>query len=100
MVALRDDSTAAYEEEQRELAIISAGTVADLETIRLVKNDKAEREFRDYEAAKDENRTAYADRARDIHREHARAMQEIEREFDKDRTHYEGSAQLKQDEVR
>ena len=99
MVALRDDSTAAYEEEQRELATISAGIVADLETIRLVKNDKAEREFREYEAAKDENRTAYADRARDTHREHNRVMQTIEMEFDKDKTHYEGAAQIRRDAV-
>ena len=100
MVALRDDSAAAYDGEQRELAIISAGIVADLETIRLVKNDKAEREFREYEAAMDQAKAAHADRTREIHREHARAMQVIEREFDKDRTHYEGAAQIKQDVVR
>jgi len=100
MLLLRDDSAAAYEGEQREPAVVAAGMVADLETIRLVKNDKAEREFRDYEAALDEARAAYADRTRDINREHSRAMQEIEREFDKDRTHYEGTSQLKQDEVR
>jgi hypothetical protein len=100
VITFRDESTKAFEDEQKEMAEVLAGIVADLETFRLNKNAKTEREQKSHEEAIQRARENFDAKMRDVYRDHRDAAHAIDRQYDKDKAHYEGMARVKEVEVR